>query len=57
MKSIRVFLVAVILAVITLFSFVAALKGYQSSMEEADSLFDQQCPGGTHTSFTQEAWI
>ncbi len=42
MKSIRVFLVVVILAVITLFSFVAALKGYQSSMEEADSLFDRQ---------------
>ena len=42
MKSIRVFLVVVILAVITLFSFVAALKGYQSSMEEADRLFDKQ---------------
>lgn len=42
MKSIRVFLVVVILAVITLFSFVAALKGYQSSMEEADRLFDRQ---------------
>jgi two-component system sensor histidine kinase QseC len=41
-KSIRFFLVAVILAVITLFSFVAALKGYKSSMEKADSLFDQQ---------------
>ena len=42
MKSIRVFLVAVILAVITLFNFVAALKGYQSSMEEAERLFDKQ---------------
>ena len=42
MKSIRIFLVAVILAVITLFSFVAALKGYQSSMAEADALFDKQ---------------
>jgi len=42
MKSIRVFLVVVILAVITLFSFVAALKGYQSSMEQADHLFDEQ---------------
>ncbi|MFT5140666.1 MAG: two-component system sensor histidine kinase QseC [Lysobacterales bacterium] len=42
MKSIRAFLVVVILAVITLFSFVAALKGYSSSMEEADRLFDQQ---------------
>lgn len=42
MKSIRVFLVVVILAVITLFSFVAALKGYQSSMAEAETLFDKQ---------------
>lgn len=42
MRSIRVFLVVVILAVITLFSFVAALKGYQSSMDEAESLFDKQ---------------
>jgi len=42
MKSIRVFLVAVILAVITLFNFMAALKGYQSSMDEADRLFDKQ---------------
>lgn len=41
-KSIRIFLVTVILAVITLFSFVAALKGYQSSMAEAESLFDKQ---------------
>ena len=41
-KSIRIFLVTVILAVITLFSFVAALKGYQSSMAEADALFDKQ---------------
>ena len=45
MKSIRVFLVAVILAVITLFSFVAALKGYQSSMDKADRLFDKQLLG------------
>jgi len=42
MKSIRVFLVAVILAVITLFNFMAALKGYQSSMDEAERLFDKQ---------------
>jgi two-component system sensor histidine kinase QseC len=42
MKSMRVFLIAVILAVITLFMFVAALKGYQSSMDEADKLFDTQ---------------
>jgi len=41
-NSIRVFLVVVILAVITLFYFIAALRGYQSSMLEADRLFDKQ---------------
>jgi len=42
MNSIRVFLVVVILAAITLFSFIAALRGYQSSMQEAERLFDKQ---------------
>ena len=42
MSSIRLFLVAGILATLTLFNFVAALRGYQSSMEEADLLFDNQ---------------
>lgn len=42
MNSIRVFLVLVILAVLTLFTFVAALRGYQSSMQKADLLFDKQ---------------
>lgn len=42
MNSIRVFLVTVILAVIVLFYFIAALRGYQSSMLEADRLFDKQ---------------
>lgn len=42
MNSIRVFLVVVILAVITLFYFIAALRGYQSSMLEAERLFDMQ---------------
>lgn len=42
MRSIRVFLVVVILAVITLFYFVASLRGYQSSMAEAERLFDKQ---------------
>ena len=42
MTSIRVFLVTVILAVIVLFNFVAALRGYESSMQEADRLFDKQ---------------
>jgi two-component system sensor histidine kinase QseC len=41
-NSIRVFLVLVILAVLTLFTFVAALRGYQSSMQKADQLFDKQ---------------
>lgn len=36
------FLVVVILAAITLFSFLAALRGYQSSMLEAERLFDKQ---------------
>jgi two-component system sensor histidine kinase QseC len=41
-NSIRVFLVVVILATITLFSFIAAIRGYQSSMQEAERLFDMQ---------------
>lgn len=36
------FLVVIILAAITLFSFLAALRGYQSSMQEAERLFDKQ---------------
>lgn len=40
MNSIRTYLIAAILAVITLFNFVAALRGYQSSLVEADQLFD-----------------
>lgn len=42
MHSIRFFLVASILATLILFNFIAALQGYQSSMEEADELFDNQ---------------
>lgn len=42
MHSIRLFLVASILATLTLFNFIAALQGYQSSMEQADELFDNQ---------------
>ena len=37
MSSIRVFLVVVILAVLTLFTFVVSLKGFQSSMEEGSA--------------------
>jgi len=42
MRSIKVFLVTGILATLILFNFIAALQGYQSSMEEADRLFDNQ---------------
>ena len=42
MRSIRVFLVASILAALTLFNFVAALQGYKSSLLEAEKLFDGQ---------------
>lgn len=38
----RIFLVSTILAVVTLFSFITALRGYQTSLEEADRLFDSQ---------------
>ncbi len=42
MRSIRLFLIASILATLILFNFVAALQGYLSSMREADTLFDNQ---------------
>jgi len=42
MSSIRVFLIASILATLTLFNFVAALQGYNSSLQEAEKLFDSQ---------------
>lgn len=42
MRSIRQFLLLGALSVLTLFSFIAALRGYQSSMEEAETLFDTQ---------------
>ena len=42
MTSIRLFLIAVILAVITLFNFLAAIRGYQSSLAKAEELFDKQ---------------
>ncbi|MEH6639830.1 MAG: ATP-binding protein [Porticoccaceae bacterium] len=41
MTSIRLFLVAVILAIIMLFNFLAAIHGYRSSMHKADQLFDK----------------
>ncbi len=42
MKSIRIFLIASILATLTLFNFIAALQGYKSSLHEAEKLFDRQ---------------
>ena len=42
MNSIRLFLVTTILALVTLFVFVSALRGYQSSMLQAEQLFDSQ---------------
>jgi len=42
LRSIRFFLIASIVATLTLFNFIAALQGYRSSMEQADILFDNQ---------------
>lgn len=42
MSSIRLFLIASTLAVLTLFNFVAALQGYRASLAEAEQLFDNQ---------------
>ena len=42
MKSIRVFLVTAILAVVTLFSFISALRGYETSLQEVERMFDGQ---------------
>ena len=42
MKSIQIFLIASILATLTLFNFIAALQGYKSSLHEAEKLFDRQ---------------
>jgi two-component system sensor histidine kinase QseC len=42
MKSIRVFLVTTILAVVTLFSFITTLHGYQTSLQETGIVFDNQ---------------
>ncbi len=42
MKSIRRFLVIVLLAIVTLANFVAAVRGYLGSMKEAEILFNQR---------------
>lgn len=40
--SIRLYLVLIILSVITLVSFAAAVQGYKASMEEAEHVFDSE---------------
>jgi len=40
MKSIRLYLLLVLVAVITLMTFLSLLQGYQSSLEKAELLFD-----------------
>jgi two-component system sensor histidine kinase QseC len=42
MKSIRIFLVIILIAIVTLANFIAALRGYTGSMAEAEKLFDQR---------------
>ncbi len=42
MKAIRTFLIVVLLSVVCLVNFVAALHGYQRSMQKADQLLAQQ---------------
>lgn len=42
MKSIRIFLTISIIAIITLVIFLSVLRGYQSSMLEAENLFDSK---------------
>ena len=42
MKSIRIFLVVVLLAIMTLIIFLAALHGYKSSVKEVQQLFDSE---------------
>ncbi len=42
MKSIRVFLVVLLVAIVTLANFAAAVRGYLGSMKEAEQLFNQR---------------
>ena len=48
MISIRIFLVVVLLATITLTLFLSALHGYRSSLRQADSLFDSKLSDTAH---------
>jgi two-component system sensor histidine kinase QseC len=45
MKSIRIYLLLLLLATITLVDFVALLHGYQSSMAKSEQLFDSRLQG------------
>jgi two-component system sensor histidine kinase QseC len=40
--SIRRYLVLIILSIITLVTFLAAIQGYKASMNKANNLFDEQ---------------
>lgn len=42
MKSIRVFLIVILLAIVTLANFAAAVRGYLASMDEAERLFNRR---------------
>ena len=48
MKSIRLFLIIVLLASMTLLIFISALNGYQDSMAKAEQLFDSQLKDKAH---------
>ncbi len=48
MKSIRVFLLVATLATLVLVVFVSAVQGFQSSMKEAERLFDSQLQEQAH---------
>lgn len=42
MRSLRVYIIAVILALVCLGNFIAALHGYRTSLRKADQIFDDQ---------------
>ena len=48
MKSIRIFLVVVLLAIMTLIIFLAALHGYKSSVKEVQQLLDSELTDKAH---------
>ncbi len=48
MKSIRTFLIIVILSTVTLMAFLSALNGYQDSMAKAEQLFDSELVDKSH---------